>query len=69
MPLGPETPADLLFFQRRRGPNWNKSAITDFWLVCLAAVDTEVVQQDEVGWITNDTNDVWLEYSYTAGMA
>ncbi|MCJ1267240.1 hypothetical protein MMC22_007125 [Lobaria immixta] len=24
---------------------------------------------DEVGWIANDTNDVWLEYSYTAGMA
>ena len=30
MPPGPEIPADLLLFQRRRGPNWNKSAITDF---------------------------------------
>lgn len=69
MPPGPETPADLLSFQHRRCLNWNKSAITDFRLVCLAAVDTEVVRQDELGWIVNDTIDVWLEYSNTAGMA
>lgn len=58
-PTKPSLPEEMLLFNGDQGLSWGKANLIDFWLVGVAAVETEDTSDGRVGWIAADNNGTW----------